>query len=97
MSFTNRQLTQITVEVDIPGVYKASSTFGKRKEPLSEPVIFFDEVTTEVGLSSVFPKSLSDRGKKVVTKNLKGVLILYDVDTMESSGTVDTNSKLIKY
>lgn len=93
INFTNGLLTNITLVVDIPGVYKATSTYGKGKEPLSEPVIFYHETSTGAGLSSVVPETLSARGKKVVTDNLKGVLILYDEDNMESSGTFYTNWK----
>jgi hypothetical protein len=93
ISFTNGLLTNITLEVEVPGVYKATSTYGNGKEPLSEPVIFYHETSTGAGLSSQIPEQLSARGKMVVTNNLKGILILYDGDNMESIGTFYTNWK----
>ncbi len=93
VSFTDGLLTSITLVVDVPGVYKATSTYGKEKEPLSESVIFYHEASNGAGLSAGIPHSLSDRGKLVVTDNLKGILIMYDGDSMEFSGTVHTNWK----
>jgi hypothetical protein len=93
VNFTNGLLTNITLAVDIPGVYKATSSYGKEKEPLPASVIFYHEASKGAGLSGGIPEALSERGKLVVTNNLKGVLILYDADNMECSGTVHTNWK----
>lgn len=90
VTFANGQLTQITVEVDIPGVYKASNTIGNGNGPLSEPVIFFHETSNSAGLSAGIPEGLSERGKLVVTDNLKGIVILYDAHNTELSGTFHT-------
>jgi hypothetical protein len=93
INFTNGLLTNITLVVDIPGVYKATSTYGNGNEPLSEQVVFYHETSKGAGLSNGVPKELSARGKLVVTNNLKGILIMYDEDNTEFSGTMHTNWK----
>lgn len=93
LHFVSGQLTSITLDVQIPGVYTNSLSSGNEKDPLAEPVIFYHETSKGAGLSNGVPKEISTRGKSVVTDNLKGILIMYDGDNMESSGTFYTKWK----
>ena len=87
-------ITGVSVAVNVPGVYSGTITNGKNREPLASPIYFYSE-DGKAGLSNGnIPPDISARGRLVVTDNLNGLVILYDNDTMELSGSAVTRWRL---
>jgi hypothetical protein len=93
VNFKGGLLTNVTVVVNVPGVYSGTITKGNNQEPLADIIYFYAE-GGKGGLSSgEIPGGISDRGRLVVQDNLNGLAILYDHDNMELSGSAHTKWK----
>ncbi len=93
VTYKDASITQVTVSVEIPGMYNGTLTSGNKQEPLTKPIFFYVE-GNQVGLhTGEVPSDISARGRAVVQDNLNGLAILYYNDAVEFSGTVSTNWK----
>ena len=89
-NFKNDVLTAIKINIEIPGVFKDSLFSDSRGNPLSESLIFYFE-SGKVGLTKEIPNKISEKGKKIVTDNLNGLLIIYDGDKISAVGRLKTS------
>ncbi|HZE84447.1 MAG TPA: M56 family metallopeptidase [Puia sp.] len=76
-SFKDGLLSEMNMEVNVPGIFKGSATCSAN-QLLTDPAIFYYEPGAGFHVSIGLPSgNISSDGKKVITDNLKGVLIEY--------------------
>ena len=81
INYKNGVLTNIGIDVNVPGVFKGEVT-GKLNSLLTYPAIFYYE--RESGFHVIIgpvPGDVSSFGKKIVTNNLNGLLVVRNGST----------------
>jgi len=76
--FSNGHLTDIAVQFNVPGAFNGAISSDSKNGVLAKPVIFYYEPETGFHVSTgLVPNDMTDEGKKIVTNNLNGLLIMY--------------------
>jgi hypothetical protein len=75
--FNNGHLSDITVKFSVQGGFSGAVSSDGQDGKLAKPIIFYYEPETGFHVSTgLIPDDMTDEGKKIVTNNLNGVMMI---------------------
>ncbi|HWB25409.1 MAG TPA: M56 family metallopeptidase [Chitinophagaceae bacterium] len=82
VQFLNGSLAAINIQVSQPGIFSGSVSSIRGNNGLTKPVIFYYEPDNGFHITNgEIPKEISGYGRKIVSHNLNGILIVHNGST----------------